>query len=258
MMGLCARWTTLLPEAEAVSAEAAEEIRAAIGQADLLIRKKLIKFMDLCTAAQQPGTTTTAADLEGYWEACVVPPIAEVDARFDKCDDLKGQGWQPTPRQPEPPAPRKRSIKLASRKARNSAGSSTGAGAPAAAAAAPKARSSTLSFLAEARERRRLALLQQSSEQQDIDVVVAVPIKRHAQPMDMEDACAEPMARRALPVSSGSGCSAGASRTSFGGIVVPHGNVLLTPVRPPKHEASEPAGEVYVTPVRRSARKVRL
>jgi hypothetical protein len=40
---LCAEWRNELATAEAVNAEAGEQIRAAIGQAELLMRKKMAK-----------------------------------------------------------------------------------------------------------------------------------------------------------------------------------------------------------------------
>lgn len=294
MQELCHRWTLLLPEAESASTEAADEIRAAIGQADLLVRKKLIKvssgcvdcrqypshhnprqpvlflslsspacpplqFMDLCLSAGNPGSTTTMEDLEGYWEACVAPPIAEVDGRFEKCDDLKRREWNPVA-QPEPTAPKKsRTIKAAVRKSTRARKISTTAESGSAESGAQEEaqpRRSARAFMNAARERQRQLQAQAASQPEaqasaQADIFIAMPIKRQAGGGDADggEDDDEPLARRVH-----------AKRVSFGGMVVAHGKSLFTPVHAAAVEHHEPAPsaqrQITLTPVRRSTRQV--
>jgi hypothetical protein len=185
-------------------------------------------------------------DLEGYWEACVAPPIAEVDTRFEKCDDLKRNKWQPIC-QTEPAAPRKsRTIKTASRKTRTAVEATAGDAVAAAAAAAEpakKMRPSARQFLAEARRMQRQSKEPSAGEAAPVLMAISAAVKRQAED---DDGASE----------ASSSARSKASRVSFGAVVIPHGKELLTPVHASKREKTETGSEVFLTPVRRSARKV--
>lgn len=183
----------------------------------------------------------------------MAPPIAEVEARFEKCDDLKRHGWQPSA-PAEPTAPRKaRTIKTAVRKGRGEAPEAApqpeaGDGA----APAAKSRRSARSFLAQARERQRQLQDAAGAIAADCDIVVALPSKRQAEDGELAggDQGTEPLARRVQP-----------KRVSFGGMVVAHGSTLLAPVHGSGEDqlvfnATAASTNVLMTPVRRSARKV--
>ncbi|EDQ89126.1 uncharacterized protein MONBRDRAFT_32557 [Monosiga brevicollis MX1] len=105
---LCNKWEAMTPEADAVNSESGDEIRATIGQARLLSRKKLSKFESLCQDCRQGGRTKLS-DLDGYWDACVQPQVEQLQKRFENLDMLKNNAWQPA--EDEPAAPKKKRVK---------------------------------------------------------------------------------------------------------------------------------------------------
>ena len=171
------------------------------------------------------GSTTTVQDLDGYWEACVAPQISELESRFERCDDLRANNWV-IEASDEPAAPKKRRMKKATRKA--------GAGKAGKAGARP----STRAFLAQMRQKKRETKGAAPASPQ-IEVAAAAAPKRTA--METEDDESQRSCKR----------------FGLAGMTVAQGAQLLTPVRASKRDQETLGSAVYMTPVRRSARKVR-
>lgn len=168
-------------------------------------------------------------DLDGYWDACVAPQISELESRFESCDDLRSNQWV-IETSDEPAAPKKRRMKKATRKA----GQAAGAGK----ADTAEVRPSTRAFLAEMRQKKRQTVASNGSHASPQIIVAAAP-KRMA--MDTEDDEAQHSCKR----------------FGLAGMTVAQGKQLLTPVRASKRDQDTLGSAVYMTPVRRSARKVR-
>lgn len=158
-------------------------------------------------------------DLDGYWDACVAPQIAELETRFERCDDLRANAWV-VERSGEPAAPKKRVVRKATRKTKSTAG----------------ARPSTRAFLATMRQKKRDNGTGNGTAATGSPAVVVLAPKRPA--MDTDDDTDR------------------SKRVGLPGMTVSAGNQLLTPVRASKREQDSLGARVYVTPVRRSARNV--
>jgi hypothetical protein len=165
-------------------------------------------------------------DLDGYWDACVAPQISELESRFESCDDLRSNKWV-IETSDEPAAPKKRRMKKATRKAGHAAG-----------VGKAEVRPSTRAFLAEMRQKKRQVVASEGGHASPQIVVAAAP-KRMA--MDTEDDEAQRSCKR----------------FGLAGMTVAQGKQLLTPVRASKRDQDTLGSAVYMTPVRRSARKVR-
>eukprot|EP00050_Salpingoeca_kvevrii_P016226 m.53536 g.53536 ORF g.53536 m.53536 type:complete len:235 (+) comp6773_c0_seq2:14-718(+) len=110
-------------EADLATGELGEDaqgrVRRAIGQAQLLISKRLPQFDGLCDLNLDPAAKkrATNSDLAGFWDLISLP-ISDVMGMFDELAAIKANGWEvpkppPTPakktptRSPRPTKPRK-------------------------------------------------------------------------------------------------------------------------------------------------------
>ncbi|KAF4522822.1 hypothetical protein B566_EDAN008084 [Ephemera danica] len=77
--------------------EVSGKLRAAIGQARLLVRQKLQQFEGLChrnlTQSGEEQFPTTCDDLAGFWDM-VQLQVAHVDSLFQELKEMKERGWQ--------------------------------------------------------------------------------------------------------------------------------------------------------------------
>ncbi|EGD74501.1 hypothetical protein PTSG_05865 [Salpingoeca rosetta] len=263
-------------KATAVNSELEGEINRALGQAELLMRKLMPKYLELCHNANNDDATVRLDDLQGYWDARVEAQVMDIKAMFKALDEIRSNNWQHKQETPEPAAPKKRKAKKkVVRKARK--------GKPSSAVAA---------FLAKKRAEKRTA----ATASPQIELAVApkpASLPAPVPPPSLDDVAngvdaliadnitaASPIAADALPRrknarlslrddsdvetdndDNGNGIAmvapitplfSGKRRTAAG--ARRNNSMLLTPVRASKTERESLGAEVIFTPVRRSRR----
>eukprot|EP00057_Strongylocentrotus_purpuratus_P002588 XP_003724809.1 PREDICTED: serine/arginine repetitive matrix protein 1 [Strongylocentrotus purpuratus] len=93
-----------------MSDEAGGICRAFLGKANLLTSKKFKQFRGLCeeniTPSDEPGKTTLASDLAGFWDMVMIQ-VDEMNSKFIDIETLKDNNWKVTAAVVTKPTPRK-------------------------------------------------------------------------------------------------------------------------------------------------------
>ena len=110
LTGLCERWATAV-RSSAVPEDAAGDVHAATGQAQLLMSKRFTQFSGLCDMNEsnqcfQPGQTARDADLDGFWDV-IMMQVEDVKRTFEKLEEKAALGWK-EPEAKDCRAPKKR------------------------------------------------------------------------------------------------------------------------------------------------------
>mmetsp|Transcript_10360 Transcript_10360/g.26535 ORF Transcript_10360/g.26535 Transcript_10360/m.26535 type:complete len:656 (+) Transcript_10360:141-2108(+) len=89
-------WTKIA-EDESLDEGLRGEIRAAVGQALLLQRKRVSQFLDLCDLCdfgpEDDGLTASAADLDGFWDV-IMMQVNDVKKMFSRLETRQKAGWK--------------------------------------------------------------------------------------------------------------------------------------------------------------------
>lgn len=93
---LCQHWEQVSECESGLTEEAEGNIRTAVGQATLLMNKRLKQFASLISSCEnQTGEKkTTCEDLQGFWDM-VHFQIEDVHKRFQQLAELQENGWVP-------------------------------------------------------------------------------------------------------------------------------------------------------------------
>ncbi|XP_076233364.1 uncharacterized protein LOC143178525 [Calliopsis andreniformis] len=91
---LCKKWEKVKDEAE-MTEDAQYQINQAIGQTNLLIRKKFERFRSLVSDCEtgKGEMLVTCKDLQGFWDMMYME-IQNCNSRFEKLEKLYAQGWE--------------------------------------------------------------------------------------------------------------------------------------------------------------------
>jgi hypothetical protein len=81
--------------------EAVDGIRVTVGQAELLMRKKMKQYLGLVTGAEDKtdGGNTTAEDLQGFWDLVSIQ-VDDMKQKFRNLEELECNGWKQQQAQP--------------------------------------------------------------------------------------------------------------------------------------------------------------
>ncbi|XP_021933124.1 disks large-associated protein 5 [Zootermopsis nevadensis] len=99
---ICQEWLHIQCSVSDIPPETSDLINAAVGQTQLLLKKKFSQFcglIDTCENVLKLGTTAAAAasvtcsDLDGFWDM-VYMQVEDVDLRFSKLEKLKLNNWK--------------------------------------------------------------------------------------------------------------------------------------------------------------------
>eukprot|EP00730_Choanoeca_flexa_P010800 TRINITY_DN21110_c0_g1_i1.p1 TRINITY_DN21110_c0_g1~~TRINITY_DN21110_c0_g1_i1.p1 ORF type:complete len:774 (+),score=195.79 TRINITY_DN21110_c0_g1_i1:25-2322(+) len=236
LLNLCMKWEALINEAAIVDMEVADEIRSVVGQARLLLRKKMAKYLELCEKTAQEGRATSD-DLDGYWDGCVQPQIDDVNKRFDKLDMCKQNGWV-IAQEVQPTAPKKKKARKAGGKKQKPTGKK----------AAPRA--STRDFLRKMRAKAKAdAAVQEPDAAVSLSTADSTGLTTSTPAVQspirpVADAFARP--RSALRKTS---TPARASRRTSGAKAV-----IMTPIHASRADQEALGSDMVLMPVRRSRR----
>ncbi|XP_034250750.1 disks large-associated protein 1-like [Thrips palmi] len=110
--GLCDEWQRVLDFAAASSdkdkdsglpipEDVCGKIQIAVGQAQLLMRKKFVQFSGLIQACEEDSAErppVTVEDLQGFWELVHIQ-VADIHSKFSEVDKLRDNNWEPLPLQ---------------------------------------------------------------------------------------------------------------------------------------------------------------
>ncbi|CAK1585866.1 unnamed protein product [Parnassius mnemosyne] len=91
---MCDTWDKISQQV-ILSESAQEMVLGAVGQARLLVSKKLAQFGSLVAACECPDPTAgliTPSDLHGFWDM-VFMQVENVDMRFKKLEELRANNW---------------------------------------------------------------------------------------------------------------------------------------------------------------------
>ncbi|XP_076285265.1 uncharacterized protein LOC143211448 [Lasioglossum baleicum] len=91
---LCEKWVKIKEE-PGVTEDAHYQINQAIGQTNLLMNKKFVKFRNLvsdCTTGQGE-MLVTCNDLQGFWDMMYIE-VDDCNLRFQKLEQLRSRGWE--------------------------------------------------------------------------------------------------------------------------------------------------------------------
>ncbi|KAK3915414.1 Disks large-associated protein 1, partial [Frankliniella fusca] len=96
---LCDDWQRVLNENDSCSAipdDVCGKIQIAIGQAQLLMRKKFEQFRGLITANETNDSVrlVTVQDLQGFWELMYIQ-VKDIYCKFEELKKLKLNNWEP-------------------------------------------------------------------------------------------------------------------------------------------------------------------
>ncbi|XP_017274095.1 disks large-associated protein 5 isoform X2 [Kryptolebias marmoratus] len=100
---LCLLWEAKV-EDESIPEEMRDRMRAAVGQARLLMKKRFNQFSGLVDDCElgRGEKVTTCTDLQGFWDM-VYFQVEDVKKKFDALKEAEGRGWveehKPPPRQ---------------------------------------------------------------------------------------------------------------------------------------------------------------
>ncbi|XP_076650539.1 uncharacterized protein LOC143357796 [Halictus rubicundus] len=91
---LCEKWTKLKEE-PGITEDAQYQINQAIGQTNLLMNKKFVRFRNLVSdcATGQGEMLVTCNDLQGFWDMMYIE-IENCNIRFEKLEQLRSRGWE--------------------------------------------------------------------------------------------------------------------------------------------------------------------
>jgi hypothetical protein len=222
LTALCTKWEGQIEAAADVSAEVADEIRSVVGQARLLLRKKMTKYLELCDTTVKEGRAS-GNDLEGYWDGCVRPQIDDVNTRFDSLDMCKRDGWS-IAEDVQPTAPKKKKTRK------------TGPKKPPANKKAVGSRASTRDFLRKMRAQAK------------------------AGGRNTEEKPSEPVVQEISSTSSSAQLLGEEARTSTPARANPmqrrrSRSVVMTPIRVSRTEQESLGSAMVLMPVRRSCRQ---
>jgi disks large-associated protein 5 len=93
------KWFQIQSSMYDLPSEASDMISAAVGQTQLLLKKKFRQFnglIDRCEKTSELGTTEAPAmcsDLSGFWDM-VYMQVEDVDLRFTRLEKLKLNSWR--------------------------------------------------------------------------------------------------------------------------------------------------------------------
>ncbi|CAI8038843.1 Disks large-associated protein 5 [Geodia barretti] len=75
--------------------EAVDGIRVTVGQAELLMRKKMKQYLGLVTGAEDmtDGGNTTAEDLQGFWDLVSIQ-VDDMNQKFKNLEELERNDWK--------------------------------------------------------------------------------------------------------------------------------------------------------------------
>ncbi|XP_078037562.1 uncharacterized protein LOC144470382 [Augochlora pura] len=91
---LCEKWTKIKDE-PGITEDAKAQIDQAIGQTNLLMNKKFVRFRNLVTdcATGKGEMLVTSNDLQGFWDLVYIE-VENCNFRFEKLEQLRLRGWE--------------------------------------------------------------------------------------------------------------------------------------------------------------------
>ncbi|XP_064466680.1 disks large-associated protein 5-like isoform X2 [Ornithodoros turicata] len=94
LSGLCQHWEAISKCSTELNDEVQGHIRAAVGQAGLLINKKFKQFDGLIYNCENDigEKKTTCADLQGFWDM-IYFQVEDVNRKFHHLSKLQSEGW---------------------------------------------------------------------------------------------------------------------------------------------------------------------
>lgn len=155
------------------SEEADGKMRAAVGKANLLIKKKFQQFRELCRSNMVQNETelfqTTIQDLTGFWEM-VLLQVSDIDKMFEEIEKLRQMNWTAAAKTPDSTPSSSKLSGGAKKKGTTTGGTNSKSASPSLTAAAAKARQ-------EARQRlmaAKVAGRQRKASESDKDVEIYI------------------------------------------------------------------------------------
>ncbi|KAJ1529704.1 hypothetical protein ONE63_006458 [Megalurothrips usitatus] len=96
--GLCDQWQAILNDrdAAAIPDDVCGKIQIAVGQAQLLMKKKFEQFRGLIAASEngELERRVTVEDLQGFWELVYIQ-VSDIHSKFQEVQKLKENNWEP-------------------------------------------------------------------------------------------------------------------------------------------------------------------
>eukprot|EP00049_Salpingoeca_infusionum_P006015 m.100287 g.100287 ORF g.100287 m.100287 type:complete len:941 (+) comp13166_c1_seq1:96-2918(+) len=264
---LVERWQPEIAVAAEINGDAAEELRMAIGQAELLKAKKIASYAKLCDRAEAKTHNTTVDDITGYWSASIQLQLDDIKRRFKVCEEYQARKYLAEADAAgeeaiEPAAPKKKKKKAAARRTATSSGPR--------ARRAGGAKSSARSFIAKMRAQQQQQQAKVSAPDSPA-VAIAAPTSttrasamtpRRVRYANIEDSMTS--SKRvgfASKLVDGESQEPMSVETEMGismeseTMVEPACETVLVAVKATKKQEEELGSEFYLTPVRRSTRK---
>jgi len=96
--GLCDKWQGVLSDTvqnSVIPDEVCGNIQIAVGQAQLLMKKKFEQFRGLIAFCENGGfeKQVTVEDLQGFWEVMYIQ-VEDIHKKFEEIETLKKNNWE--------------------------------------------------------------------------------------------------------------------------------------------------------------------